>query len=121
MITPNDFQTLCMRSAPDEEQNKKIALRLAQEPELIHAILGIMDEVGENAKTLKHNLIYGKSFDRDNILEENGDKLWYIVLELSACGFTLEDCMNHVIEKLKIRYPEKFTEQDAIERKDKKI
>ena len=27
--------------------------------------------------------------------------------------------INFVIEKLKIRYPEKFTEQDALERKDK--
>lgn len=113
----NEYQELAYRTAPLNEDI--LRGRLASYPNLIHAAFGINTESGELTDTLKKTIIYGKELDVVNIKEECGDLLWYIALALSVLGYTLEDVMEENIEKLRIRYPEKFTESDAIERKDK--
>lgn len=129
-MTPNEFQLLCTRTDADSaEHHQKIAQRFHYNARvntkdssisLAHAVLGISTESGELADAYKKFLIYGKSLDFENINEECGDLLWYICLALKAIGVSLEDCMEHNVEKLKIRYPEKFTEELAKERLDKK-
>ena len=52
-----------------------------------HAILGYTTEVGEALDAFKKEVIYGKSFDRVNFLEELGDCLWYLALGMSAIGY----------------------------------
>lgn len=86
---------------------------------LLHAQLGIASEAGEIADCLKKHLIYGQPLDMANLKEECGDLLWYINLLLKALGFDIEDAMIDNIAKLKLRYPNKFTEKAAAERADK--
>lgn len=95
-------------------------LRTVNIAQLIHAHLGLSSETGELADALKKHLIYGQPLDIKNVKEELGDKLWYISIACDACMTTLEEVMEANINKLKIRYPEKFTEKDAAERKDKR-
>jgi NTP pyrophosphatase (non-canonical NTP hydrolase) len=90
------------------------------EQHIIHAHMGISSESGEIGDCIKKYYIYNQPLDYINLLEECGDLLWYVSLMVSACGSNLEHVMEQNIEKLKIRYPEKFTEHHAKERLDKK-
>ena len=51
-----------------------------------------------------------------NILEENGDINWYQAIMMDACGGDWGDILENNIEKLKERFPEKFTNEDALNR-----
>lgn len=83
---------------------------------LLHAALGMCTETGEAQDMIKKHLIYGKPLDLANFVEECGDALWYIALGLHAAGVTMEDCMQRNISKLMLRYPDKFTAENALNR-----
>lgn len=85
----------------------------------LHAAVGIAGEAGEVLDAVKKTWIYGKELDRENILEESGDLLFYITALLTENGFTLEDAMEYNIKKLEKRYPDGYTDSAAIERLDK--
>lgn len=87
---------------------------------MLHACVGIAGESGELLDAVKKTWIYGKQLDRENVLEECGDLLFYIQAMLTECGFTIDDAIRHNIEKLKRRYPDGYTDLAAINRADKK-
>lgn len=79
----------------------------------LHSVLGVLTEAGELLKTLgkqKHEM------DVVNIQEEVGDIFWYLALLQDTTGVDVEQSMDKVIEKLKVRYPEKFTTEKATQR-----
>lgn len=91
---------------------------------ILHALMGITTECGELMDALKKHLIYGKPIDFTNLLEEHGDLQWYLALLAYTCDFTFEIAQERNIEKLRARFPEKFTEFDALNRnleKERKI
>lgn len=117
-MTPNSYQQLASRTV--KHNPEKLAIGVKKDAaDAIHALFGLTSETGELADTIKKHFIYNQPLDTVNLKEECGDLLWYIALLLSACGWTMEDCMKENIEKLKKRYPEKYTDKDALERKDK--
>lgn len=81
-----------------------------QERDVLHGVIGIITEAGE----LAENLLENKG--TDNIKEELGDVMWYIALTCRALGISIEDVCNANINKLKTRYPEKFSEEKALNR-----
>lgn len=84
---------------------------------LLHAILGLADEIGELAKAIKSHIWYGKPLDLENVKEECGDLNWYLDLALDAVGFTQLDAIQANMRKLSARYPEgHFTTQRANKR-----
>jgi NTP pyrophosphatase (non-canonical NTP hydrolase) len=82
----------------------------------MHAILGIMTELGEFADPFKKFIFYGKPIDRTNAIEELGDLLWYVAIAAAALHTTIAEVQRVNIEKLSKRYPEKFTEFLAVNR-----
>jgi NTP pyrophosphatase (non-canonical NTP hydrolase) len=84
--------------------------------DLLHAALGMQTESAEFSDMLKKSIFYGKPLDEVNLLEELGDQLWYISLALRALNSSFEEVMAKNIEKLKARYPHKFTEDKALNR-----
>ncbi len=86
---------------------------------LVHASMGVAGEAGELVDAVKKHWVYGKPLDKENILEECGDTLFYLVAMLHECGFSLMDAMEANQAKLAKRYPDGWSEQAAIERKDK--
>ena len=79
---------------------------------LIHGAFGLQTESAE----LKKHIFYGKPLDVVNLKEETQDILWYISIIMDELDFTYEEAMETNIKKLKARYPEKFTEDKAINR-----
>ena len=84
-----------------------------KDSDVVHGILGIFTE----AKELLDEMMYIE-LDRKAVLGEVGDLLWYVALLLSSLDATFEEVMDGNIEKLKNRFPEKFSEQAALERVD---
>lgn len=87
--------------------------------DLLHASLGISGEAGEFLDAVKKSFIYNKFLDKENAKEEIGDILWYVALACRALNVTFEEIMQENINKLTLRYPEKYTDSDAVARADK--
>ena len=83
-----------------------------QDIDLVHAIIGKATEAGELLEALKLGMD-GQSLDRINLMEELGDGQWYDAILANALGFTFEEVQQINIDKLRNRYPDKFTEYDA--------
>ena len=107
-----DNDALRTESPPNEAQ----FVRLDGSYRLIHAALGLSSEVGEFCDPIKKFVYYGKPIDETNLKEELGDLLWYIAIAADALGTTIEQLQATNIAKLRARFPERFTEQDAIVR-----
>ena len=82
---------------------------------LTHAMIGAATESTELMEALRNN-INGKGLDVTNVIEESGDLLWYLAVLHSASNQDMLQTMDTVIKKLKHRYPEKFTSENAINR-----
>lgn len=100
----------------------QLAGKIYQKPNLIrliHASMGMSGETGEITDTIKKNLMYDKPVDTENLKEECGDVLWYMAIMLHELGSSFEEIMEQNVAKLLKRYPNGFTEEDAIARADK--
>lgn len=86
------------------------------EMNLLHAALGIGTEAGELLDAFKRKLFYGKELDVVNIKEEMGDLMWYMAILLRELDLDFHEILDLNIAKLRARFPDKFTEKDALER-----
>ena len=82
----------------------------------IHMILGMQTETAELSDIYKKMIAYNKELDLVNAKEEIGDLMWYIANYCNLNGWDLRDIMETNISKLEARYPEKFTNENAISR-----
>lgn len=107
----NEYQQKALRTA------KRITFNL----DLTHAAYGLAGEAGEFIDSVKKNQIYGQEINRENLLEEIGDILWYAALAAEVLGCDLNEIASQNISKLQARYPEKYTDLLAAERRDKAV
>lgn len=113
-----------LKTTNKDYQSIKLRLQGDETIKILHGLMGMCTEIGEAMDALKKYLIYGKPMDYVNLEEEIGDLFWYCAILADACGFTFESSMEKNIAKLKARYPNKFTEFDALNRnleKERKI
>jgi len=117
-MNDTDYIAATRRTDPEDgyAEDGAIALRLGREAALLHYALGIVTEAGELADALKKALIYGKPLDRVNLIEEIGDLQWYEARMLDHLGSSFSEARARNIAKLRKRYPDGFTEEDAIVR-----
>ncbi len=86
------------------------------DPRVFHGILGIVTESGELADALL-NGVTGGDIDAVNIQEEaTGDMGWYRAILNDALELDEYQGLTNVINKLRVRYPEKFTNELAANR-----
>lgn len=78
--------------------------------------MGVVTESGEVMDMLKKHFFYGKELDITNLLEESGDIFWYVAIICRLTGKSFEDIQLMNIKKLQKRFPNGFTEKDAIDR-----
>lgn len=105
---------------PDEYRDTTLTIsRVRNEPLDEHQAaaslyaLGLMGEAGEVCDEIKKALFHGKELDREALLKEIGDVLWYVDRLLLWLGYTVEDAMVANVAKLRARYPNGW---DAAER-----
>lgn len=91
----------------------------AHQLNLMHASMGISGESGELVDAIKKHVMYNKPLDTENVLEEAGDIMFYLVALLNTLGYTLEEAITYNRDKLETRYPNGYSNARAIDRLDK--
>ena len=75
---------------------------------LLTAAVGISAEGGEFMEIVKKMVFQGKPYNDDNrehLIIELGDVMWYVMQACMALNITLDDVIAGNVEKLKKRYP----------------
>jgi NTP pyrophosphatase (non-canonical NTP hydrolase) len=78
--------------------------------------LGLTGEAGEVAEHVKKHLFHATPLDRDAVVKELGDVLWYVAALAGALDIPLGEVGARNIEKLRRRYPEGFDEARSRDR-----
>jgi len=79
----------------------------------LHAVSGICGESGEVADLVKKSFIYNIPLDCGKLVEELGDLLHYIQMELNVIDVSMEDCIEANMAKVRIRYPDGYCDVKA--------
>ena len=75
---------------------------------LLTAAVGLSAEGGEFMEIVKKMVFQGKPWNdanREHLIIELGDAMWYVMQACSALDVSLEDVVAKNVEKLKKRYP----------------
>ncbi|MBR5257637.1 MAG: nucleoside triphosphate pyrophosphohydrolase family protein [Clostridia bacterium] len=108
-MTINEYQQLALTTA-----NKS----LTPVQKLENGVMGLCGEAGEVIDIVKKHLFHSHPLDADKLKDELGDVAWYLALTSHALGLTLEEVLEHNIEKLRKRYPEGFSAEKSLHREE---
>ena len=99
-MTLDEYQQLAARTlSPHQTPDQRLA----------NAALGLTGEAGEVAEHVKKHLFHATPLDRDAVVKELGDCLWYVAALAGTIGVSLDEVGAMNIEKLRRRYPEGFS------------
>ena len=107
-MTLDEYQALARRTLGDRPPDQQLA----------NAALGLAGEAGEVADTLKKHLFHARPLDREAVVKELGDCLWYVAAMATTIGVSLDEVGATNIEKLRRRYPEGFSAEASLHRVD---
>lgn len=113
MSDSKSYVSEALRTAPSDTTDASLRAGERTTIDLLHGAMGAATEAGELVDGLKKHIFYGRPLDRVNLVEELGDLAWYIALMCGALNVSLDHVLTVNIDKLKVRYPEKFTEEFA--------
>lgn len=106
-MTINKYQELAMRT-----DNKA----MGWDDSLLDSVLGMNGEAGECADIVKKYKFQHHDLDKEHLIEEMGDVLWYIAKCATVLHMDLEDIFRANIAKLEKRYPEGFDVDRSVNR-----
>lgn len=102
-----------------EAVKRTMPKKLSEREKLSMLCMGLSGETGEVVDHVKKHLFQGHALDRQKVIDEAGDVLWYLANLLNIVGTTLEEVQEHNIKKLYGRYPEGFSAERSINRGEK--
>lgn len=109
-MTPTEYIKLVKRT---ESTKDPVVSEFGVNSRILHACMGAVTETGELLDACKKSMFYGKQLDKVNLAEEIGDVFWYAAILCDELGVTFEEVFEVNINKLKKRYAEKFTDEEA--------
>jgi NTP pyrophosphatase (non-canonical NTP hydrolase) len=86
--------------------------------DVVMVALGLTGESGEFADIVKKARYQGHELDREKLIEELGDILWYIFEGARTLGVEPSEIARVNIKKLEKRYPEGFDPNKSINREE---
>lgn len=105
----NEYQELAGRTANKDIKHKG---------SLANYGMGLAGETGEVVDILKKAVFHGHETDVAKLKDELGDVLWYLANLATELDLNLEDIADQNIEKLRKRYPDGFSQEKSINRKE---
>lgn len=99
----NDYQALAWRTRGEGQGLAIMAL-------------GLGGEAGEVCDLIKKHLGHGHPLDREKLVKELGDVLWYIACLAQLAGIDMHEIPTANIEKLRTRYPDGFSTERSMNR-----
>ena len=109
MLRANEYQRLAART---------INRQLSEVEVEMHALFGMVGEIGELHSIYQKKFQGHKEDTEEHRKKECGDLLWFIAEYCTAYGWELEDVMQTNIDKLIARYPEGFSAEKSLHRKE---
>ena len=85
---------------------------------LVWNAIGLAGEAGEVADTIKKAVFHQHGLDRDELIKELGDVLWYVAALCTKLDVPLSEVMNRNIDKLMARYPDGYSSAASVARMD---
>jgi NTP pyrophosphatase (non-canonical NTP hydrolase) len=82
---------------PDTERDQKLLVGM-----------GVAGEGGEVCDLLKKHILHKKPLDREKLVAELGDVLWYIQLGCNVFDISVDEIIEYNIKKLCARYPDHY-------------
>lgn len=110
-MTFNEFQKGALRTASG-------ICTTTKENMLLNGVMGAAGESGELVDLLKKELFHSHPFDREHYIKECGDVLYYLALIAESLDTTLEEVAITNNKKLQERYPDGFSVDKSLHRKE---
>lgn len=86
---------------------------------ILNGVMGLAGEAGECVDLVKKERFQGHELNKEKLIEELGDVLWYVAETASGLGISLDEVAQKNLDKLHKRYHgEVFHSYDSINRKD---
>ena len=104
----NEYQKLAMRTASDTSKQNLV----------LDGVMGLCGESGECIDIVKKHMFQGHELNKQKLIDETSDCLWYLAAIASGLGVTLDEIARHNVEKLKKRYPNGFDADKSINRSE---
>lgn len=119
----NDFEMYIDKSIMSfneyqEKSKRTMDLTLSTEEALLNYTLGLVGEAGELVEIIKKHVFHGHELDIEKVIEEAGDVLFYLSAICTTLSIDLNDVALGNIIKLIKRYPEGFSSEKSINRKE---
>jgi NTP pyrophosphatase (non-canonical NTP hydrolase) len=110
----NDYQELAARTLIDRPDFDLTT----DEIMLIWNATGLAGEAGEVSDLIKKGIFHQHGLDREKLIKELGDVLWYVAALATKLDASLGDIMQANIDKLKARYPAGYSSEASLARVD---
>ena len=111
-MSADDYQRAALRTARTDE--------FSHDELLLNGVMGLCGEAGEVIDLIKKARYQGHELDKEDLILECGDVLWYVSLVAYSLGVSLSEVMEKNIEKLKDRFPDGFDKARSIHREENK-
>ena len=103
----NEYQKSAMRT---------LNPKLTKNEVLVNGVMGLGGESGEVIDIVKKHLFQGHPLDKEKIIKELGDVMWYVAEVCEALDISLDEVMEGNIEKLQKRFKNGFSVEESINR-----
>ncbi len=105
----NDIQRRMAPYADFVEKGFALEIDTPRERMMLGAF-GLAGESGEVVDIIKKLAYHNATLDRDHLIEELGDTLWYFQLILNTFEISWDEVVKANVVKLRARYPERHGE-----------
>ena len=99
---------------------RTIDRRLTKKDLLSNLCMGLAGESGEVVDYIKKCMYHGHKIEMDKVVEELSDVMWYLTNIATLFKIPMDNILVANIKKLEERYPEGFSEEKSINRKEYK-
>ena len=104
-----------------QEKAKRTINRELQDYDLLgDLVFGVNGEIGEVTELFKKHIYHGHSLEIKKLAEELGDVMWYLTNIATLYSLPMSYILDLNIKKLEERYPEGFSKEKSINRKEYK-
>lgn len=101
-----------------QEKALRTANKLTRSELILNGVMGLNGEAGECIDLVKKHLFQGHNLDERKLKDELSDVLWYVAIICEGLGITMDEVMQHNVEKLLRRYPNGFEAEKSINREE---
>jgi NTP pyrophosphatase (non-canonical NTP hydrolase) len=96
---------------------RTINAKLSEGERLLDAAAGLAEESGEILGIVRKHVFQAHPLARDRLQTELGDALWCLTITAQSVGMSLEQVAAANAAKLRVRYPEGYSDAASKERR----